>query len=144
MKSNLAETTIGGLNIIGSFGRYLLTGGFLFVIDLCVFLALVKLGGLEPVLAQLISRAVGAIVGFFGHRHFTFMQTRNNTRHRGTTQGAAYLLISVSMLVVTPFVLLCFLNITGGQLLMSKLFTEVFAVIVVYICLKFVFAAKRN
>jgi putative flippase GtrA len=144
MKSNFAEVAIGGLNSIGSFGRYILTGGMLFLIDLLVFLALVRLGGLEPFFAQPVSRVIGAVVGFFGHRHFTFMQTRRNNRHSGTTQGAAYLLLSISMLVVTPFVLLGFLRVTGDQLVISKLFTDIFAVIFVYLSLRFVFAAKRN
>lgn len=144
MKSNLAEETIGGLSSIGSFSRYLLVGGFLFLVDLVVFMALVRLAGVEPFLAQPVSRAVGAITGFFGHRYVTFMQTRNNTRHSGATQGAAYLFVSISMLVITPLVLLLFLRITGGELLISKVFTEVFAVIVVYLSLKLVFAAKKD
>jgi putative flippase GtrA len=144
MKSNLAEDIISGLNSIGSFSRYLLTGGLLFLVDLLVFLVLVRLGEIEPLLAQPVSRTVGAIVGFFGHRHITFMQTRNNTRHSGATQGAAYFIVSVAMLIVTPFVLLFFLRINGGELVTAKVLTEAFAVICVYLSLKFIFAARRR
>lgn len=143
MKTNLVSAAVEMFDGIGTFSRYLVTGGVLFLIDLSVFLALVRLVGCEPALAQPIGRATGAIAGFFGHRYVTFFQNRGNPRHGIAVQGSGYLVVSVAMLLITPFVLLFFLHISGGDLVAAKVLTEIFAVIAVYLSLRFVFAAKR-
>ncbi|MDS4022451.1 MAG: GtrA family protein [Candidatus Competibacter sp.] len=144
MKTKLVSTGFKVFDRIGTFSRYLVTGGLLFLIDLAVFLALVRLGGFEPALAQPIGRATGAIAGFFGHRYITFFQNRDNPRHDIVVQGSGYLAVSVAMLLITPFVLLFFLYISGGDLVAAKVLTEIFAVIAVYLSLRFVFAAKEG
>jgi len=93
-------------------------------------------------MAQPIGRAVGAIAGFFGHRHVTFFQNRDNPRHGIATQTGGYLIVGVAMLLITPFILVFILSITGGRLVVAKVLTEIVAVIAVYLSLRFVFGAK--
>jgi putative flippase GtrA len=128
---------------MGTFGRYLITGGLLFLIDSAVFFALVQLAETQPFAAQAISRLTGAIVGFFGHRHFTFFEARS-TGAGAAAQGVAYTAIGVFMLFLTPIVLHLFLQLVNGSVLAAKVFTELFAVLFGYLALKCVFAAKRT
>jgi len=61
MKLKLFDAVFRILEGIGGFGRYVLTGGVLFLLDFAVFLALVQLVGWEPALAQPVGRATGAV-----------------------------------------------------------------------------------
>jgi putative flippase GtrA len=144
MKLKLFDAVFRILEGIGGFGRYVLTGGVLFLLDLAVFLALVQLVGWEPALAQPVGRATGAVAGFFGHRYVTFFHNRNNPRHGIAAQGGGYLVVGAAMLAITPFILLLFLRVNGGELVSAKVLTEIVAVILVYLCLRIVFAAKGS
>lgn len=143
MKLKLFDAVFRILEGIGGFGRYVLTGGVLFLLDLAVFLALVQLVGWEPALAQPVGRATGAVAGFFGHRYVTFFTIAiTPSRHCGARGG--YLVVGAAMLAITPFILLLFLRVNGGELVSAKVLTEIVAVILVYLCLRIVFAAKGS
>ena len=125
-------------------GRYLVTGATLFVIDLCTFLLLVKIGGVPPAPAQLVSRATGALTGFFAHRHFTFRDSLRDPRYEVASQGSGYLIVATVMFLISPFVLSFFLTLTQGRLVVAKLITEPILVIMTFVCLRYVFRKRGN
>ncbi|MFO1428802.1 MAG: GtrA family protein [Candidatus Competibacteraceae bacterium] len=127
---------------IGAFGRYPVMGEVLFLIDLSVFLALVRLGGYELALTQPIGRARGVTAGFFGHRYITFFQNCGNARHGIAVRWGGYPAAGIAILLISPSVLLFLPHISGGDLVAAKVLTEIFAVIAGYLSLRFVFAAK--
>ena len=52
--------------------RFLLSGGSLFALDLCIFLICRKWFGIDVAIAEFMARATGASVGFVLHKFFTF------------------------------------------------------------------------
>jgi len=123
--------------------RYLLVGGTLFLIDLTIVYALAA-AGMHPGWAQLIGRGTGALLGFLGHRLITFRDTESLWGFSLGAQGFGYLLVAITTLVVSPFVLLACLKLTLGQLVLAKIITEVILVSGMYIMLRIVFLKRAR
>lgn len=51
--------------------RFVIVGGFLYLADFLVYWILVKLS-INPLIANFCGKIIGAFIGFFGHRYFTF------------------------------------------------------------------------
>lgn len=127
-----------------SFFRYLLTGAGLFLIDLTIFMICVLILGLDIRLGQIISRTVGAIVGFFGHKYFSFRSNREHSPSLLAFQGSAYTLITIFNILLSPIVLYMIVETTYGKLVLAKVITEIIIVSNTYILLRILFVTNRK
>jgi putative flippase GtrA len=62
--------------------RFLLTGGMAGLVDISIFALLAHPLGLHPLAANLVSRPIGGIVSFLGHKHWTFEKGSPEHTHR--------------------------------------------------------------
>lgn len=126
-----------------SFFRYLLTGAGLFLIDLTVFMICVLILGLDVRLGQIISRTVGATVGFFGHKYFSFRSNREHNLSLLVFQGSAYTLITVLNILLSPIIVYMAVKATHGELIFAKVIAEIILVSQTYVLLRILFLASR-
>lgn len=124
--------------------RYLSVGGLLFLIDLGVVYALVVGSGMNPGIAQLFGRTTGALTGFFLHRSFTYRSSSGHFRIGMAGQGGGYLLLGVSTIMISPFILLAFLELLGNRLVLAKVFTEIVIVAGNYLAMGLLFRHKSH
>lgn len=143
---SIASSTSRWLGVLArnTFVRYLITGGSLFLIDLAVFLFLAKVAGLPIALAQLLSRATGAAVGFFGHRYFTFRASLDAAPRDARKQGVAYIAVTVANFFISPLVLLAILSLVGQELVLGKFLAEIVLVLMTYAAMSIVFRKKEQ
>lgn len=127
-----------------SFFRYLLTGAGLFLIDLAVFMTCTLIFGLEVWLGQIISRTVGAIVGFFGHKYFSFHSKKEHSRSLLALQSSVYILITILNILLSPIVVYMAVEVTHGKLISAKIITEIILVGETYILLRILFVTSRK
>jgi putative flippase GtrA len=127
-----------------SFFRYLLTGAGLFLIDLAVFMMCVIVLGVDVRLGQIISRTIGAIVGFFGHKYFSFRSNREHSLSLLAFQGSTYTLITIFNILLSPIVLYMAVETTHGELISAKVITEIILVIETYVLLRILFVTARK
>ena len=127
-----------------SFFRYLLTGVGLFFIDLTVFMICMLILGLDVRLGQIISRTVGATVGFFGHKYFSFRSNRDHSLSLLAFQGSAYTLITVLNILLSPIIVYMAVKATHGELISAKVITEIILVSETYILLRILFVTNRK
>jgi putative flippase GtrA len=126
-----------------SSARYVLAGSFLFVLDFVVYFVLAHTLGIEPGVAQFVSRGTGALVGFFVHRDFSF---RTDGAARGASrasQGTGYTLVTIGNLLGSPFLVHWSVAALGGQIVLGKLAVDVFLVMVSYVVLRILFRARH-
>jgi putative flippase GtrA len=120
------------------FLRYVGIGGTAFLVDLLIFLLLVKALGLSPELAQATSRTAGALVGFWGHRHISFrIRHAAGQAYSLPTQAAGYLAITLFGIVVSPLIISVLIRLLQNHVFTAKILTEA-----VMVCFNFV-AMKR-
>ena len=127
-----------------TFPVYIVVGLSLFGIDLATVVGLVNLFEIDPGPAQLVGRTVGAIVGFFAHRHLTFRDALQNPGNSTAVQGGGYVLVGVLTLLASPFVLLGFLSLVGDHLVIAKVLTECILVMFTFVGLRVVFREQRT
>jgi putative flippase GtrA len=120
-----------------------LAGSFLFVLDFAVYFVLARILGIEPAVAQFVSRGTGAFVGFFVHRDFSF-RTDGATRGISTAnQGAGYTLVTIGNLLGSPFLVHWSVAALGGKIALGKLAVDVFLVIESYVVLRILFHTRH-
>ncbi len=129
-------------HLVLMFLRYVAVGGGTFLVDLCCFLLLVKQAGISPEVAQACSRTVGAAVGFFGHKYFSFAQQENagSQGRSSTIQVVGYVCIMVAGIVLSPFVIWFMLRIVEPHLVVAKVLTEVVMVCINFVLMKALFS----
>jgi putative flippase GtrA len=126
-----------------SFFRYLLTGVGLFLLDLAIFLACVTIVGLDVRIGQIISRTVGATVGFFGHKYYSFRSEREHSLSLLALQGSGYTLITILNILLSPIILYVVIRMTQGDLISAKIISEIILVSQTYVLLRILFLASR-
>lgn len=67
--------------------RYCLVGGIVYLVDIGLFLFLLRYFSDSPYIVNIVAKVGGAITGFLLHRHFTFFGVQKNTL---AGQGARY------------------------------------------------------
>ncbi len=122
--------------------RYLVTGGVLFLIDLAVFLGLKEIETPTPV-AQAISRTCGALIGFAGHKLYSF-RNRDWKGGRLAAQGTGYTVLTVVNIFFSPAVVTGFEWLLPGRLVLVKVLAEVVMVSETYLVLRWLFRARRG
>lgn len=101
--------------------RYVLVGGTAFLINLGLFLLLVDLLSMDVRIAEVISRGIGGVATFFGHKHITFT---GDQRLPVAMQGLGYLLLNLVNLAISPWVVYGSVALLGN-LVVSKIAAEV-------------------
>lgn len=124
--------------------RYLLAGVFLFVLDFAIYFVLARIFGIEPGVAQFVSRGTGALVGFFVHRDFSFRMDGAAHRISTTGQGAGYTLVTIANLLGSPFLVHWSVAALGGRIALGKLAVDVFLVLESYLVLRILFHSRRS
>jgi len=124
--------------------RYLIVGGTLFFIDLFAFLGFVTLLGWTVPMAQLTSRTIGGIVGFFGHKYFSFGTDRDEGLMTWATKGGAYTAVLILNIAVSPFLVYGMYVLLDGDLIMSKVISEIVMFSGTFIFLRYIFLFGRE
>ncbi|MCO4746613.1 MAG: GtrA family protein [Proteobacteria bacterium] len=119
--------------------RYVAVGAGLFAVDLAVFMGLVTIDVPIPV-AQLISRATGAVLGFFLHRQWTFAGETEHASGAGT-QGAGYAALTLANLGLSPVVVTVLANLVPS-LVLAKVLTEVAMVLTTFALTRWLFRRR--
>ncbi|CAN7443295.1 GtrA family protein [Caballeronia sp. LjRoot31] len=129
-------------HVVQMFLRYVAVGGGTFLVDLCCFLLLVKQAGISPEVAQACSRTVGAAVGFFGHKYFSFAQPEaaGSKGRSSSVQVVGYICIMVAGIVLSPFVIWFMLRIVQPHLVLAKILTEGVMVCINFVLMKALFS----
>jgi putative flippase GtrA len=125
-----------------SSARYVLAGGFLFVIDFVVYFALARILGVEPGVAQFVSRGTGATVGFFVHRDFSFRTDGAARSASIASQGSGYTLVTIANLMGSPFLVHWSVSILDGRVALGKLVVDAFLIVESYVALRFLFRSR--
>ena len=122
--------------------RYIGVGGTLFVIDFFIWISCVELFDWDPRTAQAPARTTGAAIGFLAHKYVSF-RSQGHSAWQISSEGTAYVAVSILNIVLSPFVVYAFLELTPEVLLkplIAKVAAEIIVVAWTYILLKKVFA----
>jgi len=117
--------------------RYILVGGTAFLLNLGLFLLLVDLLALDVRIAEVISRGLGGVVTFFGHKHITFT---GEQRLPVAMQGLGYLMLNLVNLAISPWVVYGSVALLGN-LVVSKIAAEVIMTLESYLLTGLLFRA---
>jgi len=114
-------------------GRYLLTGGVAWLVDLAVFTLCFP--GLGIVVAQFLARTTGALVAFFGHKLFVFgeMDVHTATLARQTLRYAALWVLSYA---VSTLALIGLIEHGGVNAIAAKITVEAGILVMNYSVMK--------
>ena len=126
--------------IDGSAIRYLMVGGTLFLVDLATFLCLKKIGT-TTLIAQAISRTVGATLGFLGHKVISF-RSRDYKTQLVAAQGAGYTISTVLNILISPILVAGLEYAVPGRLILVKVLAEIVMVIETYFVLRWIFRKR--
>ena len=100
--------------------RYVSVGIGLVGIEYAIYLALIKFSPVAPVVAHIAGRSLAAVIGYFGHAHFTFRQANDHGR-----RAPRYLLVFLSNIAFSTVLLQFFLTILDP--VRGKIVTDVIA-----------------
>ncbi len=140
MQLKFASSFQSGLLV---FGKYLISGGVLFLLDLATVMALVEFVSMSAPAAQPFGRTVGAVSGYFVHKWFTFGTGRRAHAPMSRSETVGYLMIFGFTLIVSPGILYLALELTTGYLVAAKVLTEVVLVITNFIAMRALFFGRR-
>ncbi len=119
--------------------RYVLVGGVGFLINLGLFMALVRLLGLDLRIAEVISRSTGGVFTFLGHRAWTFRAGAAGHRHSAGAQGGQYLVLNLVNLAIAPWVVWGCAWLLDGLLVLAKLLAEAIMLLETYLLTALIF-----
>lgn len=100
------------------FVRYLIAGATAFVVDVAIFLFLVRFVGIQPVAAAIAGYLVGLILVYVLSVRWVFSFRRLNARH---LEFASFVLIGGIGLAINVAVIAALTEVRGMDLLVSKL-----------------------
>jgi putative flippase GtrA len=106
-------------------------------------MACVTIFGLDVRIGQIISRTVGATVGFFGHKYFSFRSKGEHSLSLLALQGSGYTLITILNILLSPIIVYVAIKVTHGDLIFAKIIAEIILVSQTYVLLRFLFLASR-
>jgi putative flippase GtrA len=76
---------------------YAVVGVGVFLVDFLVFLSLIRVAGLSPLTANPISRSLGGLACFLGHRFITFNRRGGRTLPRHALRFLAVYLVALAL-----------------------------------------------
>ena len=122
--------------------RYVAVGGVLFGLDLACFLGLTELGVATPA-AQVVSRALGALVGFFAHKHLTFQGWSRPQALDTRAQLLRYAGITAFNVLLSAGVISACIHLMGGLRVPGKVLGEVLMVLTTWLLSRHVFRPQE-
>lgn len=121
------------------FIRYLINGGFLFVIDFFIFYFFNKIIGIPIYFSQMISRGSSATVGFFTHKYFVF-KNKDSSLFKFSLQGLLFTgLLFFNVFFSSVVISILYYKIKIKNTIILKIITEVIILIESYIFLNLIF-----
>ena len=122
--------------------KYSTVQGVAFLVDITVFILLIKLANLDYVLvAFLIARTCSSVLAFWLHANFTFPGVKG----KSFTKQAISFLIAVLANAVVSAICLMILLAFGFPAISAKLLSDLAGILVTYLMLKHVtFASRRE
>ncbi len=142
LKFRLWQSLTSGQDHRSCFLRYLVTGFAIFALDFAVWITCVRVFGWDVRPSQVLSRSVGALAGFFGHKYFSFGTDVREQAGSLVTQGGGYTLLTIINIIISPLVVfeaIRLLQGLPGALIAGKLLAEVIMVVWTYLLLRFLF-----
>lgn len=110
--------------------RYLLAGGLVFSLDVGVFYLITTVWPAWYIEANLVSKSIGALTGFFLHRYFTFSWEH---RDNAAAQGVMYVLLLGFNLMLSSLLLYLLVEWVGLIELYAKVLTDVLVILVAFV-----------
>lgn len=128
------------------FTRYIGVGGTAFLVDLCVFLLLVRGFRLDARVAQALSRTVGATVSLGGHRYFSFAQRHDSgkIRHLSGMEAVAFTALTIFGILFSPFLLQFIISHVTNNLVFAKILNEGVMMCINFIAMRAIFLKKTQ
>lgn len=122
--------------------RYLLVGGAGFLLNLGVFLLLADTLSLDVRPSELISRALGGVLTFVGHRQWTFTAREGGHAHGLAGQGLRYVALNLVNLALAPWVVWGCVGLLDGRLVPAKLLAEAVMLVETYLLTSLIFRRR--
>lgn len=121
--------------------RYVSVGLLTYVIDISVYLLVVAIDARLYLAANAAGRIVGAIVGFFLHRSWTF---KTEDRPALLTQAWQYLGLLLISMALSSAVLVALVDLMKLPPAWARVATDVIVIGVVYLASRFIFRPRRS
>lgn len=121
--------------------RYVIVGGIIYVADFLIYLLVVTFSTSLFIEGNIIGRIVGAITGFFLHKHWTF---KGKQIHSTKKQIVNYFLLLLFNIFLSSILLAGF-NLYWYSLgsIWSRIFTDVLIIIFTFVCSRFIFRRHK-
>jgi putative flippase GtrA len=116
---------------VPTFVRYLSSGVASFVTDFSIYSLLAVLGGVDPLIAHVISRPLGGVTCYVANRTWTFRSTG-----RVPGEFARFWCVFLASLVLTEGLLALFCKILTFGPIAGKVLAEALAIVFNYFALK--------
>lgn len=105
--------------------RYGIVGGVVYLSDFAAFAAILWFMPNAYLVANVIGKATGALVGFILHRHFTFSWDHKDEAGR---QALSYLLLFATNLAISSLMLWLLVDTAGVNAFVAKIFVDILVI----------------
>jgi putative flippase GtrA len=102
--------------------RYGIVGGVVYLSDFAVFAAILWFVPDAYLVANVIGKVTGALVGFVLHRNFTFSWEQKDKTSR---QAASYFLLLATNLIISSLLMWLLVDTMGANAFVAKLFVDI-------------------
>lgn len=123
--------------------RYIIVGGVLFLLDLAIFLFVHSVLLQTTEFSQVISRTVGATVGFAGHKWFTFRNGDSSGRAL-IGQSSGYVFVTIFNIFFSAWLVAILDQVLPLCIVGVKMVSEVILVVETYILLRLLFPSSKK
>lgn len=106
--------------------RYGMVGGVVYLSDFVVFAAILWFMPDAYLVANIIGKVTGALVGFVLHRHFTFSWEHKDKASR---QVVSYILLLAANLAISSLMMWLLVDSAGANAFVAKLFVDVVVIV---------------
>jgi putative flippase GtrA len=106
--------------------RYGIVGGVVYLSDFAIFAAVLWFMPDAYLVANVIGKMTGALVGFVLHRHFTFSWEQKDKAGR---QAASYMLLLTANLAISSLMMWLLVDSAGGNVFVAKLVVDIVVIV---------------
>lgn len=123
-------------------GRYILVGGIIYAFDFLIFSIFVLIDSDLYVIGNIVARILGALLGFFLHRNWTFKTEYKLTKKN---QLFMYLLLLLGNIFASSFLLFILVDLLLINELYARIITDAIIIIFTFLISKFfIFMGVKN
>ena len=120
--------------------RYLISGGGVVALDFLCFYLLTRLWPDAYVAANVAAKTIGALSGFFLHKHFTFA---GEQAHGAPTQLTLYIALYVFNMALSSAIIFGAVEVLGWHELLAKIVADVIVVATSFVTCRLLVFAQR-